>query len=106
MCIRQPYNISNGGTIASLFAFPLLAIRAFFTGTTNTKILTANSLIMVVCNIGFNYLLIFGKAGFPKLGISGAAIGSSLAGLGRITVLSPLYEETHRQKTIWITCCI
>lgn len=64
-----------------LFAFPLLAIRAFFIGTTNTKILTANSIVMVVCNIVFNYLLIFGKAGFPRLEISGAAIGSSLAGL-------------------------
>jgi len=64
-----------------LFAFPLLAIRAFFIGTTNTKILTASSLIMVISNILFNYLLIFGKAGFPQLGISGAAIGSSLAEL-------------------------
>ena len=64
-----------------LFAFPLLAIRAFFTGTTKTTILTANSVVMVVCNIVFNYLLIFGKAGFPKWGISGAAIGSSLAEL-------------------------
>lgn len=63
-----------------LFAFPLLAIRAFFIGTTRTKILTANSILMVVCNVIFNYLLIFGKAGFPRLGISGAAIGSSLAG--------------------------
>lgn len=63
-----------------LFAFPLLAIRAFLVGTTNTKILTANSIVMVVCNAIFNYLLIFGKAGFPRLGISGAAIGSSLAG--------------------------
>lgn len=64
-----------------LFAFPLLAIRAFYIGTTNTKVLTANSIIMVACNIIFNYLLIFGKAGFPQLGISGAAIGSSLAEL-------------------------
>lgn len=64
-----------------LFAFPLLAVRAFFTGTTNTKILTANSLVMVGCNILFNYLLIFGKAGFPQCGIKGAAIGSSLAEL-------------------------
>ncbi len=64
-----------------LFAFPLLAIRAFFIGTTHTKILTANSLVMVICNIVLAYLLIFGKAGFPALGISGAAICSSLAGL-------------------------
>lgn len=64
-----------------LFAFPLLAIRAFLIGTTNTKILTTNSLVMVISNILFNYLLIFGKGGFPQLGIGGAAIGSSLAEL-------------------------
>lgn len=63
-----------------LFAFPLLAIRAFLIGILNTRILTANSIVTVACNILFDYLLIFGKAGFPRLGISGAAIGSSLAG--------------------------
>ncbi len=80
-----------------LFAFPLLAIRAFFIGTTTTKILTANSLVMVVCNIVFNYLLIFGKAGFPQLGISGAAIGSSLAGLVGLLFLI-LYMWKHVDK--------
>lgn len=80
-----------------LFAFPLLAIRTFFIGTTNTKILTTNSLVMVVCNIGFNYLLIFGKAGFPRLGISGAAIGSSLAGLVGLLFLI-LYMWKHVDK--------
>ncbi len=36
---------------------------------------------MVLSNIVFNYILIFGKFGFPALGIAGAAIGSSLAEL-------------------------
>lgn len=97
MCIRQPYNISNGGTIATCLLFRCWRSVLFFTGTTNTKILTANSLIMVVCNIGFNYLLIFGKAGFPKLGISGAAIGSSLAGLVGLLFLV-LYMRKHIDK--------
>ena len=80
-----------------LFAFPLLAIRAFFTGTTKTTILTANSVVMVVCNIVFNYLLIFGKAGFPKWGISGAAIGSSLAELVGL-LLMIVYMWRHVDK--------
>lgn len=80
-----------------LFAFPLLAIRAFFTGTTKTTILTANSVVMVVCNIVFNYLLIFGKAGFPKWVISGAAIGSSLAELAGL-LLMIVYMWRHVDK--------
>ncbi len=36
---------------------------------------------MVLSNVVFNYILIFGKLGFPALGIAGAAIGSSLAEL-------------------------
>lgn len=82
-----------------LFAFPLLAIRAFFTGTTKTKILTANSIVMVVCNIVFNYLLIFGKAGFPTLGISGAAIGSSLAELvGLLFMIIYMWRHVDKKR--------
>lgn len=82
-----------------LFAFPLLAIRAFFTGTTKTKILTANSVVTVVCNILFNYLLIFGKAGFPKLGISGAAIGSSLAELvGLLFMIVYMWRHVDKKR--------
>lgn len=82
-----------------LFAFPLLAIRTFFIGTTHTKILTSNSVVMVVCNTLFNYLLIFGKAGFPKLGISGAAIGSSLAGLvGLLFIIVYMWRHVDKKQ--------
>ncbi len=82
-----------------LFAFPLLAIRAFFIGTTHTKILTANSIVMVICNIVFNYLLIFGKAGFPALGISGAAIGSSLAGfVGLLFMIVYMWRHVDKKR--------
>lgn len=80
-----------------LFVFPLLAIRAFLIGTTNTKVLTVNSIVMVLCNVLFNYLLIFGKLGFPKLGISGAAIGSSLSGLVGLVLLI-IYMERNIDK--------
>lgn len=61
------------------FAFITLVFRAFYIGTTNTRTLTLNSLVMVLSNVVFNYVLIFGKFGFPALGIQGAAIGSALA---------------------------
>ena len=63
------------------FSFIATIFRAFFVGTTQTKTLTLNSVVMVLSNVIFNYILIFGKFGFPALGIAGAAIGSSLAEL-------------------------
>ena len=64
-----------------VFAFITAMFRAFYVGTTQTKTLTFNSIVMVASNVLFNWILIFGKLGFPALGITGAAIGSSLAEL-------------------------
>ena len=61
------------------FSFIGAMFRAFFVGITNTKTLTANSLVMVGTNIVLNYILIFGKCGFPALGIAGAAMASSIS---------------------------
>ena len=63
------------------FSFIAILFRAFYIGITETRTLTLNSIVMVLSNIIFNYILIFGKFGFPALGIAGAAIGSSLAEL-------------------------
>lgn len=65
----------------AFFSFTGVMFRAFFLGTTQTKTLTLNSIVMVLSNVVFNYILIFGKLGCPALGIAGAAIGSSLAEL-------------------------
>lgn len=64
-----------------VFAFGTSMYRAFYIGTTQTKTLTLNSIVMVLSNVAFNWVLIFGHFGFPALGITGAAIGSSLAEL-------------------------
>lgn len=65
----------------AFFSFNAVMFRAFFLGTTQTKTLTLNSIVMVLSNVVFNYILIYGKFGFPALGIAGAAIGSSLSEL-------------------------
>ena len=69
-----------------VFAFCTAMFRAFYVGTTQTKTLTLNSIVMVLSNVVFNYILIFGKFGIPALGITGAAIGSSLAELVSLIV--------------------
>ncbi len=48
--------------------------RAFYVGITKTKVLSLNAILMALTNVIFDYLLIFGNGGFPKMGIAGAAI--------------------------------
>lgn len=64
-----------------VFAFITAMFRAFYVGTTQTRTLTLNSIAMVISNVFFNWVLIFGHFGMPAMGITGAAIGSSLAEL-------------------------
>ena len=61
------------------FSFISVMFRAFYIGTTQTKTLTINSIVMVLTNMILNYILIFGKLGFPAMGIAGAAIASSIS---------------------------
>ena len=69
----------NARVFGFFFAFTAIMFRSFYVATTNTRMLTANSLVLVASNIVFNYILIFGHCGMPALGIQGAAIGSVLA---------------------------
>lgn len=82
-----------------LFAFITTMFRAFYVGTTQTKTLTLNSIAMVGSNVLFNWILIFGKFGCPALGITGAAIGSSLAELvSLIFFIVYTYTKCNRAK--------
>lgn len=77
-----------------VFAFITAMFRAFYVGTTQTKTLTFNSIVMVASNVFFNWILVFGKFGIPALGITGAAIGSSLAELMSL-IFFIVYTRRH-----------
>lgn len=78
-----------------LFSFPFLAIRAFFVGITQTGALSRAAAVAVAVNIPLNYFLIFTLG----LGISGAAIASTLAEATSFTVLYVyMHTRTDRNK--------
>ena len=55
------------------------AIYGFLAAINKTKVIMVATIGLNVLNIMFNYILIFGKFGFPALGIMGAALGTVLA---------------------------
>jgi len=61
------------------FVFLNVIFRAFYVGITDTKILTTSSIITAAVNVVLDYVMIFGKFGFPIMGIAGAAIASVIA---------------------------
>ncbi len=61
------------------FAFGNVLLRAFYIGTTSTRVLTYNALIMAGTNVVLDYGLIFGNFGLPEMGIKGAALASAIA---------------------------
>ena len=63
------------------FASFNVMFRVFFVGITKTKVLSINAFIMAFSNVILDYVLIFGKWGFPTLGIAGAAIASVISEL-------------------------
>lgn len=60
----------------AVFAFALLG---FYTSIGNNQIITWSAVVMLVVNVFFNYNLVFGKMGFPEMGIAGAGLASLIS---------------------------
>ena len=56
-----------------------VSFRGFFFGISKTKIFMFSGVITNLLNIIFNYIFIYGNFGFPKMGLAGAGLGSTLA---------------------------
>jgi putative MATE family efflux protein len=66
----------NYAVIPVVFGF---CFNGFYTGIGKTKIITIATVCMAITNIICGYILIFGKFGFPALGIQGAGIATAIA---------------------------
>lgn len=66
-------------------------LSCFFSGIGRTRIIMISALVAMVVNVGGNYVLIFGKLGFPAYGIQGAGYGTILGSLCGLLVLAAAY---------------
>ncbi|MGB0891605.1 MAG: MATE family efflux transporter [Flavobacteriaceae bacterium] len=89
-----------------LVAFSLIpmivfqAFKQFSDGMSMTKYPMYATILANVLNVFFNYILIFGKFGFPQLGIVGAAYGTLLSRFVMVFYLWWLLTQKERSKRL------
>lgn len=74
-CLEYIYPRSWG----VFFSYLGISLIAFYTGIARTKFIIYDTIVLIVVNIILNYLLVFGKFGFPEMGIAGSALASTIA---------------------------
>ena len=56
-----------------------MVLSSFFRGIGDTRTPLVASILATCVNVGLNYCMIFGHFGFPKLGVTGAGLGTAAA---------------------------
>lgn len=73
--------------------------NAFLVASLNSRYLMIGFIFEALINILFDYLLIFGKAGFPQMGFDGAAVASLIAECaGMIVVFTVIWFTGLKEK--------
>ncbi|MDE6445334.1 MAG: MATE family efflux transporter [Alistipes sp.] len=66
-----------------IYSMPLMmlffAFKQFLEGVGNTKVEMVVTIIANIANIGFNWVFIYGRYGFPEMGAEGAGLGTLLS---------------------------
>lgn len=84
---------------ALFFAMISLAINAFFLANGKTWVVLISALITATSNVILDYLMIFGKGGFPEMGLQGAAWASTLADFsGMLFLVAYLIFSKERKQ--------
>ena len=87
--------------IIAISLIPLIifqGFKQFSDGLSLTKHAMYATIIANLLNVGFNYLLIFGKFGFPKMGIVGAGIGTLISRVAMIVLIWILLKNNTKAK--------
>lgn len=106
----RPMEVTYFRILALGDAIPLLtfAFFAFWGGRGKTNMVMMVDLLITMCNIPFNYVLIFGFDfhffRIPSLGVSGAAYGTLAAGMIGLLVMIVCFFLIRRNREYFQTC--
>lgn len=85
--------------ITILFVQIIVVFESALRSLGQTSLSLVAAIISIVLNISCNYVLIFGKWGFPELGVEGAAWGTLIARLIQVSLFLLWFElKNHRFK--------
>ncbi len=78
-----------------------VSFRGFFFGINKTKIFMFSGILTNLLNIFFNYTLIYGNFGMPRMGVAGSGLGSTIAtafdaSFYFIVILFPAYRNKYK----------
>ena len=91
--------------IVAISLIPLIifqGFKQFSDGLSLTKHAMYATIFANILNVAFNYVLIFGKFGFPKLGIIGAGIGTLISRLAMIIIIWFLLKN-HKKAQAFVS---
>jgi MATE family multidrug resistance protein len=91
-----PYLDLVGLSLIPLIIFQ--AFKQFSDGLSFVKYPMYATIIANVLNVFFNYVLIFGKWGFPEMGITGAAVGTLISRVAMLAFLWWLLKLREKSK--------
>ncbi len=87
------------------------SFKQFLEGVGNTKIAMHITIASNIINLVFNYVLIFGKFGFPELGLNGAGLGTLISRIAmpvlfwiyiiKTPEIKKFYIQAHRENLSW-----
>ena len=82
------------------------ATSGFFTGLGSPRIIMAINCVGLVANVIFAYIMIFGKFGFPAMGVKGAGYATALANwmsalYGLYLVVNRKHESEYKMLSGW-----
>jgi MATE family multidrug resistance protein len=77
--VRQGIPYLNVRLWAAAFVVANFSFRGYWNGIGRSAIYLRTIVVIHITNIALNYVLIFGKLGFPKLGVEGAGIASAIS---------------------------